>query len=236
MQQNLQDDIKIIAEGLQRYAERINADIYFRDFRARVKNNEVRENGKDKLLNIIDDYILHADKCHKQIEPGTVLYRARIIHLEDKNPNWGLSGYIDGKLVGFDEAGSREAPLGMTPEGRNNISGVSYLYLSDSAETACAEVKPTITHLLSVADFQVNAPVNIIDFSENPGFIPKEESIDFSLDTLFGRIMEQYFLPVVDPVEYKATQIITDHIRKTGIDGIAYRSFYNESEKEFCTY
>ena len=41
--------------------------------------------------------------------------------------------------------------------------------------------------------------------------------------------MMKYSTPISNPIEYKATQIITDHIRKTGIDGIAYRSFLNNN-------
>lgn len=220
------EDLENFISSLERSFYAINSDLYFKSFQRRVRNNEVFEDGKDELLCILDDYILD-DKSIKLIPSDTILYRARIINLNERKKEWGLGVSEDNKLIGFNEAGSREAPLGKSTEGRNNISGVSYLYLSNNAETACSEVKPTITQLISVAEFLVKEPIRVIDFTENKlleCFI-KEKSID--LGALFARIMERYFLPVIDPFEYKATQIITEHIRKTGVDGVSYRSFFD---------
>lgn len=214
---------------LKGFSQRSNASFYFSRFLDRVKENKVREDGTDELLNLIDKYVIDGHQFYRTIKAGTVLYRARIIDSEKIKASLGLKVSTDGKLSGYDESNSREAPLGYSAEGRNNISGVSYLYLASDAETACAEVKPTVRQLVSLAEFIIKRQVQIIDFSDEKVFESKssdDESI--SLGSLFAKIMLQYFVPVVDSAEYRATQIITDHIRKTGIDGVAYKSFYNE--------
>ena len=214
---------------LKGFTQRSNASFYFNHFLDRVKRNEVREDGTDELLNLIDKYVIDGYQFYRTIKTGTILYRARIINSDNIKPHFGLSVSPEGKLSGYDESNSREAPLGYSAEGRNNISGVSYLYLASDVETACAEVKPTVRQLISLAEFEVTRQVQIIDFSDEKTFESKSSSEEnISLGSLFAKIMLQYFVPVVDSAEYRATQIITDHIRKTGIDGVAYKSFYNE--------
>ena len=214
---------------LKGFSQRSNASFYFNRFLERVRKNEVREDGSDELLNLIDKYVIGGLQFYRTIKSGTVLYRARIINSGEIRSDLGLSVSSDSKISGYDESNSREAPLGYSAAGRNNISGVSYLYLSSDAATACAEVKPTVRQLISVAEFEVKKQVQVIDFSDEKTFTGySNNEDDVALGLLFSKIMLQYFVPVVDSAEYRATQIITDHIRKTGIDGVAYRSFYNE--------
>ena len=46
-----------------------------------------------------------------------------------------------------------------------------------------------------------------------------------SLGVFFTNLMFRFCEPVKDKNDYRATQIIADHLRKTGIDGIAYKSY-----------
>ena len=73
----------------------------------------------------------------------------------DDLPGKGI--HIDdvGNTFGYGEGDSREAPIGMSSAGRNNVQGVSYLYLADRLETACAEVKPVPRQYISVAMFML---------------------------------------------------------------------------------
>lgn len=79
--------------------------------------------------------------------------------------------------------------------------------------------------------------MHIVDFSHDYRFA-REESVEqkVALGPLFTYIMTQYVNPVVDPIEYRATQILTDHIRKTGIDGISYKSFFDEQGKNYTIF
>lgn len=212
------------------YALQMNADFLFKEFLEKVEKNEIREDGTNRLISLIDKYISTNSGFKRTITTGTKLYRARVINNAELSLKNGFSVDENGITKGFDESNSREAPLGFGAAGRNNIAGVSYLYMANDPKTACAEVKPIVRQLLSLAEFKVLKPIHVVDFASDKSF-DRDESINdnVSLGRLFTNIMMKYSMPISNPIEYKATQIITDHIRKTGIDGIAYRSYLNNN-------
>lgn len=230
-------ELKRITESLDTFSLLFMAGKVYRDFIRDVENNAIREDGSCQLFNIIDYYISADPKVINVLKRGKKLYRARIIENDKLEKSSGIEVYSNNVMVGFDESNSREAPLGMSAPGRNNISGVSYLYLADRQETACVEVKPKVQQLISVAEFMVSKTMHIVDFSHDYRFA-REESVEqkVALGPLFTYIMTQYVNPVVDPIEYRATQILTDHIRKTGIDGISYKSFFDEQGKNYTIF
>ena len=199
-----------------------NAYFIFNKFLDEVNNNAVHNDGKNELLNLIDKYVSNDknNRFRKALKSGSVLYRARLIEPIHLNTDYGIN--VEGKkdllTRGFDEGNSREAPLGISKEGRNNIGGVSYLYLSNRGTTACSEVKPHLNQLISLASFKTTRTLHIIDFSTDKIFDPQERADDnVALGRLFTMVMRKYFEPVSNSSEYKATQIITDHIRKLGL-------------------
>ena len=198
----------------------------FNEFVENVNSGCVKNDGSDPLLSIIDKYVLDDKdhRFHKTVSKKTVLYRARVVDTEDMDSEHGFKTY---DFSGYNENGSREAPIGKPGAGRNNISGVSYLYLAKDPRTACCEVKPRIRQFVSLAEFELQDTMHIIDFSQDVKFDGMEN--DISLGVLFTDIMGMYFMPVNEDRKYKATQFLTDYIRKSGVDGIAYRSYYNES-------
>lgn len=224
-----------LLKNARTFALNHNAYYIFNKFLEEVSKNEVRNDGKNELLNLIDKHVSKDEKnrFRKTLRSGTTLYRARIIDPKYYYSKYGINvdGEKDALLTkGFDEGNSREAPLGISGAGRNNIGGVSYLYLANKETTACSEVKPHLHQLISLASFKTMRTLHIIDFSTDKTFGPDESPDDnVALGRLFTLVMRKYFEPVSDNSEYKATQIITDHIRKTGIDGIAYRSMFDET-------
>ena len=236
---------KIINNPFYQYSAVFNADWYIDDFVKRVENETVTNDGKDPFLRIIDEYVLTEETTlfHKTITPGTKLYRARIVDLND-NPDIDEK---DGLLKGLAEGGSREAPLGLGGAGRNNIAGMSYLYVANNFETACAEVKPIPRQLISVAEFEVRKPLKIIDLtapSDNNDYNNNQNrstllsqtitrnsdsgTVALNLGAFFNGIAKMFFTPIADPAQYRATQVLTDYIRKTGADGVSYNSFFSE--------
>lgn len=211
-----------------------NAEVCFQSFLDDVKNGDVKEDGTNDLFNMLDRYVLDdsVNEFRKTLLYGTFLYRAREITNDSASYGNGLEVMPTyGGIItrGYDEANSRECPLGMGKSGRNNIAGVSYIYLANRPETACAEIKTVVGSLISVASFKVTKPITIIDFSSDELLLSMDNSNDkVSLRSLISLIMRRYWMPVKDSDEYRVTQIITDHIRKTGIDGIAYKSVYDE--------
>lgn len=199
------------------------------NFNESVENAPGFTDDIQKILNIIDDIVLGKEKeqFEKELKQGTKYYRARIINpKDDGNSKTGLGKTIDGKFKGYNDMNSREPLLGIGGEGRNNISGVSYLYMASNPETACMEVKSQFADLISLATFELREPLKIIDFSDDKTFQREDSKVfGLGLGALFTQLMFRYTEPVKGGNGYRATQVISDHLRKTGIDGIAYRSF-----------
>ena len=68
--------------------------------------------------------------------------------------------------------------------------------------------------------------LKIIDFASEKAFQRSDTKYHgVGLGVLFSQLMLRYIEPVRGENAYKATQTISDYLRKTGIDGIAYKSF-----------
>lgn len=168
------------------------------------------------------------------LESKTHLFRGRKLDgakTSDPNTSWSVT-YKDEKMafIGLDEYDSKEPPIGKSPSQRNNYKGASYLYLSEDKYTACAEVRPEISSLISLADFEVLRPLSIIDLA-NEQRIQLELSSGNKLihfPTLISSIMYQFSVPVADEKDYYPSQYISDFIRKFGFDGIRYRSMNSQ--------
>lgn len=164
------------------------------------------------------------------MKTGEMYYRARIINLEhyhsSKSEETGIGITKDGQLLGYNEFNSREPVLGISGEGRNNIAGASYLYVASDERTACMKVKSQFGDLISLATFKVVEPLKIIDFASDKTFKSKESNDrNMSMVVFFTLLMSSYCTPLKNENQYRATQVISDYLRKTGIDGIAYQSF-----------
>ena len=155
------------------------------------------------------------------------MFRARIIDIEDdNNPDSGVGKTKNGLFIGYNEANSREPIIGISGNGRNNVAGASYLYVASNPETACMEVKSGYGDLLSLATFKTSKNMSIIDFSTDKSFQYEDTVLhDMSLGSFFTLLMAQYTVPVKNEKVYRATQILSDYLRKTGVDGIAYKSY-----------
>lgn len=216
-------------ENMNHWGLSVKARNAFSDF---IKDIEIEKGVTDEMrhiFSIIDDIVLKKEKGQfiKALKQGEKYYRARIIHAEDdKELEKGIGKTNDGKFLGFNEANSREPLLGISGEGRNNISGTSYLYLASNPETACMEIKSQFGDLISLAQFELLDTIKIIDFASDKTFQMEDTKYHgLSLGVLFTQLMLRYMEPVRNEKEYRITQIISDYLRKTGIDGVAYRSF-----------
>lgn len=198
---------------------------------------ELEKNGADysnEIFKIIDEIVIDKEKHQfiKELPVGTRLYRAREIKVEEYSKQ-GIGIDIkceNGELIteGFDEKNSIECPIGRGGDGRNNIAGASYLYVAEDVATACAEIKTTLRSLISVAEFEVKAPLSIIDFSNDDKKFTytRNDEYQLSLGRFITLLMLQYCQPATKREDYKVTQMISDYIRKMGFDGILYRSFF----------
>ena len=114
--------------------------------------------------------------------------------------------------------------------GRANRNGTAYLYASTDRETAIAEVRPWVGEYVTVAQFTNTRELRLIDFANDlrdgiriyfkePQPSEWEEIVWSDINSAFSRPIGRD-----SSAEYVPTQIIADHIRVNGFDGIVYRS------------
>lgn len=190
-----------------------------------TKNNRSIEN--TIVIKVIDRIL--SDGKVELLKKGTLLYRGRIVGLEDlSDQNKGFE-VIEGRKIisGYNEWESKEPPLTVSKHGRNNIAGVSYLYLAENIYTACCEVRPQVGDLISVATFQVDSDLQIVDLAHvlrDVSLKEFEEKNKIDVPALLTLIALQFSANVKEEADYLPSQIISDYIRKFGCDGLSYIS------------
>ena len=199
----------------------IKAQRIIEDF---VKSDwKIRDN---RIFSAIDQTLNCSSKdCFTVTIPAeTNLYRARIIKDSDILKEKGIE--INTRTKGFNEQESMEPPLGKGVAGRNNIAGMSYLYLAEDEATACAEVKPIPKDAVSLATIMVQKELRI--YCPPDGMYTTSDD-SYDLGSIVSEISMLFYRPVSDEEGYHATQVIADYIRKVGFDGFRYRSFFTGS-------
>ena len=138
-------------------------------------------------------------------------------------------------LCGYGSHNSEEPPIGIVGLGRGNHEGASYLYLAESEYTACCELKPIPTRCISLAHFKTLKTLNLFDLSkpfadESIQNYRNSEMRNYNLIDIVGlveKMRAEFTQPAEDSREdNRVTQYLSDQIRKTGIDGILFMSFF----------
>lgn len=182
------------------------------------RNNSVFDALDESLVCSAKDQFVHL------IPAGTTLYRARKIEDADMKSEEGIQVDDCFKTRGFDEQGSMEPPLGKGGAGRNNIAGMSYLYLAEDKATACAEIKVIPKDAVSLAEICTKNELRVYYIPDGMYTTAGKDGQD--LGAIMSEICRLFYRPVSNSKEYKATQVISDYIRKMGFDGLSYRSYY----------
>ncbi len=130
----------------------------------------------------------------------------------------------------------RMLPLrGMPSSGRANPSGIPVLYTSTDRETAMSEVRPNKASQISLAELTVTRDATIVDCSIGNGRsifeyagtpVPPNEREG----VVWRSVNDAFSRPVDTEMEvpaYVATQILAEHFKGAGYDGIRYRSGYD---------
>lgn len=192
----------------------------------KLVNDIDNENYSDAYSSNVFKTILEVCKKENTIslKRGSNLFRARIVdekHIYEEN--YGI-GFKDGRLNGYDWINSKEPPLGLSPDGRANSKYTSYFYCANDGNTAASEIKANIGDFISLASFKTNRNMKIIDFSMAHTTSTKAKS-NFYIE----KLVERFSKPIKNLKEYRFTQFISDEIRKCGVDGICYTSYFTQS-------
>ncbi len=187
----------------------------------------------DEVKTFISNLIETSESRTRTVEKGQCLWRAQI-------------GYdtIDREIVGEEDTIVFEdmvpfAPERMKPlpnaahEGRANPKGIPCLYLAADEETALSEVRPWVGAVISTASFTTTDELRLVDFTVGYDLRLTPEHLFGPLpdkdmtEGVWAQVDRAFSEPVADDpstAEYVPTQIITEHFRRAGHDGIVYRS------------
>lgn len=208
-----------------------NANKAYRKFLDALKTKDNKKIEETEVIECLDIMIDHKNGFVYSLNEGIELYRARIIDEGDlvtKEKGFEIEGE---NIKGYNYYNSKEPPITISSTGRNNISGVSYLYAADTEFTACAEVKSQRYDLISVVPITILKQLKIVDFSKDRTvneFNGLKEEYDISPGKLITNIMYQFSKRIKTDEEYFISQYIADYFRKAGFDGIKYGSFLGD--------
>lgn len=178
-----------------------------------------------KTSEVFLNEIWETSKSRKsKIEKGTLFWRAQIGH------DWREEN--DGIEMPSPHISDRMRPrMNQATEGRVNAKGIPCLYLATDKETAISETRPWVGTPISVAQFNLDKTVVVIDctyglpskltwYFEEPNEQDREEAVWSMIDMAFSA-------PITladDVADYAPTQVISEFFRDKGVEGIVYKS------------
>jgi hypothetical protein len=217
------------------------------DFELEIKNeNRFFPKAGEEIHKLFEEFSKYAVSY---LEIGTFLYRARAANSElldyidnrirkifdfDKDETTkGLINSINNlndkerdQLVledfwGFNQNGSDAPQARDATTGRANPQGISYLYTSEDAKTAMAEIRPLNKQCISIAKIRVMKRLKLFDFCK---VIPDEDGKNFHHSVMFEVISNHFSSPnYCEFNKYYSTQYISEMLKKD-YDGIRFNS------------
>jgi hypothetical protein len=129
-------------------------------------------------------------------------------------------------------APERMKPLrGSAHEGRVNPRGIPCLYAASNKETAVAEVRPWLGALVSVAQLTPARSLRLVNCGEGHDSKfdlyfeePSPEIREQAVWRAIGREFSKPVGPDLAVAEYAPTQVLAEHFKRLGYDGVVYKS------------
>ncbi|WP_236894926.1 MULTISPECIES: RES family NAD+ phosphorylase [Clostridium] len=128
----------------------------------------------------------------------------------------------------------KSPPVGKASNGRGNPRGISYFYTSYDEETAIGEVRPFKGSKVTVAKFETNQKLKVIDFDINTiNEIVGKTQLNFEERAFLKILLENLSKPILpeSDLEYIPLQYIIEYIKLKGFGGIRYESVVSSSHK-----
>ncbi len=191
---------------------------------------------------VLDRLSAFANKCELTVKAGSIYYRARII--DDDALKEHMLGICYGpgatkeqnkwyhtkenKFRGLSKEGSYVPPNpDAIRDGRSNAKFIRFLYMAESPTTAVFEVRPLLHSAVNVSGIEVKEPLRIANLAVDIDMDPQKEGKGMD-EWLLGFIQSAFSSPANTPDDYIPTQIIAEHLRHLGYDGIRYSSSLHE--------
>ena len=207
-----------------------NSNKLFELFVQAILKNENKTIEETVVYSLLLEMLAESKTKFKEVIPSDFrLYRGRRIDVFD------LEKFsTDGENIqGLDKYESKEPPLHTSKDGRSNIAGASYLYVSQDKYTSVAECKPLRESFVSVAEFRTLKKLKVFNLCNDDEIseLDKFRHQDYSVKKIIELLMCTFYSSVYNAEKgYKVSQYITELVRKHGYDGIAYRSFISNGK------
>jgi hypothetical protein len=123
-------------------------------------------------------------------------------------------------------------PKHLVLNGRANPTGIPYLYLSSSIDTAISEVRGHKGEVVTVAEFQMKSNLKLADLRDPKSTISPFE-LNYELEliyknmpflTLLGNELSKPIIPREANLEYLSSQYLCELFKHIGFHGIIYKS------------
>lgn len=145
---------------------------------------------------------------------------------------WYRARIEEGRAFKPNEMGA--PPARRAGSGRANPVGIAYLYVGSTQQTAVTEVRPHAGEILSVAEFNVNQNLDLIDLRSPrlmiTPFVMEDSTkvAELRSDTSFleklGDELTTPVLPHAVQIDYIPSQYLCEFIKISGFDGVIYKS------------
>ena len=194
---------------------------YFNRFFDLTPRGEGKTNRRTDMLAKLYDTCIKNLK--EEIEPGTELFRARVIDSKLKR----------GRDYNLDEVSIGPADKSNSQSGRMNPEGISYFYVAEDEATALKEGRLRANERVLIGRFKTIRELTVIDWTKaniyekavdifSPKYSPKM--------AVYQDFLRRFAIEVGKPnetektIEYVATQLVAEYVRGYGYDGIKYDS------------
>ena len=159
----------------------------------------------------------------EEIEPGTELFRARVIDSKLKR----------GRDYNLDEVSIGPADKSNSQAGRMNPEGINYFYVAEDEATALKEGRLRANERVLIGRFKTITKLTVIDWTKANIY---EKAVDifspkYSPEmAVYQDFLRRFAIEVGKPnetaksIEYVATQLVAEYVRGYGFDGIKYDS------------
>lgn len=128
-------------------------------------------------------------------------------------------------------------PKHLASHGRANPAGIPYLYLGSRPDTAAAEIRPHTGEVACIAEFTI-PDIRAVDLRNPRGFVSPfvlgdaskigQLRADLPLLERLGGELTRPVLPQRAAIDYIPSQYLCEFIKKSGFDGVLYRSSVSE--------
>lgn len=180
-----------------------------------------------KVRGFLNTVAATAEKRVTVLDTKKAIWRAQIGH------SWATQCYDDAEFeIPAPFPAERMKPLRTTAnEGRVNPKGIPCLYGANIKETAVAEVRPWVGALVSLAQLRPLKALRLVNCGGDPQIEheiwfeqPSPDEREEIVWRAIGRGFSNPASPEPGVAEYVPTQIIAEHFKNSGYDGILFRS------------